>query len=67
MLAAPADIGNAYLNAACKKNVHIKIGPELFGKEIVNKTAVIVRALYGLRSSGNALRSEFSTFITKEL
>ena len=32
-----------------------------------NKIAVIVRALYGLRSSGNAWRNEFSTFITKEL
>ena len=62
-----ADIGNAYLNARCKERVHVKVGPELFGKENEGKTAVIVRALYGLRSSGNAWRNEFSTFITHEL
>ena len=62
-----ADVGNAYLNAPCKEKVHVRVGPELFGKENSGKLAVIVRALYGLRSSGNAWKSEFSTFITKEL
>ena len=61
------DIGSTYLNTKCKEKVHVKVGPELFGKKNEGKTAVIVRALYGLRSSGNAWRSEFSTFITKEL
>ena len=62
-----ADIGNAYLNARCKERVHVKVGPELFGKENEGKTAVIVQALYGLRSLGNAWRNEFSTFIVHDL
>ena len=37
-----ADIGNAYLNLRCKERVHVKVGPELFGKENKGKTAVIV-------------------------
>ena len=37
-----ADIGNAYLNAQCKERVHVKVGPELFGKENKGKTTVIV-------------------------
>ena len=62
-----ADIGNAYLNADCKEKVHVRVGPELFGTEHEGKIAVIVRALYGLRSAGNAWRNEFSAWITNEL
>lgn len=46
------DIGNAYLNASCRDRVHVSIGAELFGAEHQGKIAVIVRALYGLKSAG---------------
>jgi Reverse transcriptase (RNA-dependent DNA polymerase) len=51
-----ADIGNAYLNARTKEKIYIICGPE-FGDPYVGRIAVIVRALYGLKSSGAAWRS----------
>jgi hypothetical protein len=62
-----ADIGNAYLNAPNKEKVHVICGPEIFGPEAEGKTAIIVRALYGLKSAGNAWRHHFSTYIRNEL
>lgn len=61
------DIDNAYLNTKYEAKVYVVVGPELFGKQNEGKNAVIVRALYRLRSSGNTWITEFSTFITKEL
>jgi hypothetical protein len=51
-----ADIGNAYLNAYTKEKVHTECGLE-FGHEFVGRIAIIVHALYGLKSSGAAWRS----------
>ena len=62
-----ADIGNAYLNAPNKERVHVKCGPELFGPESKGKIAIVVRALYGLKSAGNSWRHFFSNYITSEL
>ena len=62
-----ADIGNAYLNAPNKEKVHVTCGPELFGPECEGRTVIIVRALYGLRSAGNAWRHHFATYIRSEL
>ena len=45
-----ADIGNAYLNAPCREKIYCIAGPEFGADE--GKTAIIVRALYGLKSSG---------------
>jgi hypothetical protein len=45
-----ADIGNAYLNAPTKEKVHITTGPE-FSPNHIGQTVIIVRALYGLKSS----------------
>mmetsp|Transcript_165 Transcript_165/g.263 ORF Transcript_165/g.263 Transcript_165/m.263 type:complete len:116 (-) Transcript_165:986-1333(-) len=53
-----ADVGNAYLNAPTKEKVYIITGPE-FGPE-EGRVAVIVRALYGLKSSGAMWRSHFA-------
>ena len=53
-----ADVGNAYLNAPTKEKVYIITGPE-FGPE-EGRVAVIVRALYGLKSSGAQWRSHFA-------
>ena len=57
------DVGNAYLNANCREKVHVKCGKELFGPEHEGKYAVIVRALYGLKSSGASWRNHFATEI----
>ena len=60
------NIGNAYLNAPCREQIWcvagIECGPELHGK-----VCVLVRALYGLKSSGAAWRNMFSTFIQQHL
>jgi Reverse transcriptase (RNA-dependent DNA polymerase). len=45
-----ADVGNAYLNAPCKEKIWTIAGIE-FGSE-VGSVMLIVRALYGLKSSG---------------
>jgi hypothetical protein len=54
-----ADIGNAYLNADCREKVHTTLGVE-FGQNMVGKTAVICKALYGLKSSGAAWRAHLA-------
>ena len=62
-----ADIGNAYLNAPCSEWIHVKCGPELFGPENEGKTAVVVRALYGLKTSGNSWHHHFSACVREDL
>ena len=62
------DIGNAYLNAPCKERVHVTVSDDLlFGSENNGKIAVIVRALYGLKSAGNSWRHHFATRLREEL
>ena len=51
-----SDIQNAYLTAPCQERVYTTAGPE-FGPADCGKTMLIVRALYGLKSSGAAFRS----------
>jgi Reverse transcriptase (RNA-dependent DNA polymerase) len=53
-----ADVGNAYLEAHTKEKVYIIAGPE-FG-ELQWHTLVIIRALYGLRTSGARWHERFS-------
>ena len=53
------DIGNAYLNALPREKVYTTAGPE-FGPELQGKSVLIVRALYGLKSSGAAWRSHLA-------
>jgi Reverse transcriptase (RNA-dependent DNA polymerase) len=53
-----ADIQGAYLNAPCKETVYTELGPE-WG-HLRGRIAVIVKALYGLRSSGYAWRSHLA-------
>ena len=52
------DILNAYIQAPVTEKVWTTLGPE-FGKG-AGKTAVIVRALYGLKSEGAAFRSHLA-------
>ncbi len=49
------DIGNVYLNAALREKVYMTVGPELIGQHVL-----IVRALYGLKSSGTAWHSHLA-------
>lgn len=58
-----ADVGNAYLNAACREKVHVKCGKELFDAEHEGKYAVISRALYGLKTSGASWRNHLAAEI----
>jgi len=53
------DIGNAYLNAPAREKVYTTAGPE-FGPEMEGKSVLIVRALYGLKSSGAAWRAHLA-------
>ena len=50
------DIGNAYLNAPCREKIWFHGGPEV-GNEFQGKVCVMVRALYGLKSSGASWRA----------
>ena len=52
------DIQNAYLTAKCREKIWTIAGPE-FGSD-KGKKMLIVRALYGLKSSGAAFRSLLS-------
>ena len=61
------DISNAYLHAAPREKVHVEIGPELFGESCEGRTALIIKALYGLKSSGAAWRHHFSSYLRDHL
>ena len=61
------DIGNAYLNAKPRERVHVTAGPELYGPSCKGRIVVIVRALYGLKSSGAAWRDHFAAYISEHL
>ena len=50
------DIQNAYLTAPCREKIYTTAGPE-FGTELCGKTILVVRALYGFKSSGTAFQS----------
>lgn len=51
-----ADIQNAYLQAPCSEKFWVKCGKE-FGPQLEGRLAIIVRALYGTKSSGRDFRN----------
>ncbi len=53
-----ADIMNAYITAPCKEKIWTTLGSE-FGKD-KGKKAIIVRALYSLKSAGRAFREHLA-------
>jgi hypothetical protein len=55
-----ADIQNAYLNAPMREKLYTIAGKE-FGPKFEGRPVLIVRALYGLRSSGKAFRDYLAT------
>lgn len=60
-----ADVAGAYLNAPCPEKVYTVLGPE-FG-DLEGRTALVVKALYGLKSSGFAWRSHCTTVLREEM
>ena len=56
------DIGNAYLNAECREKIWTEAGPEF--EEDEGSVMLVVRALYGLKSSGAAWRAMFAQTLT---
>jgi hypothetical protein len=52
---------NAYITAPITEKVWTTLGPE-FGPD-AGKTAIIVRALYGLKSAGAAFRAHLASFM----
>jgi hypothetical protein len=58
-----ADVKNAYLNAPISERVYTICGAE-FGQENMGKRALIVRALYGLKSAGAAFRNHLALCMT---
>ena len=60
-----ADIQNAYLNAPTKEKVWFKAGDE-WGENTA-KHVLIVRALYGLKSSGQAWRQFLAEMLNNDL
>ena len=50
------DIENAYLTAPCREKMWTRLGNE-FGTDKVGKVFIVIRALYGLKSSGAAFRA----------
>ena len=58
-----ADIENAYLTAPCREKVWTVGGPEFGSGE--GKNYIIVKALYGLRSSGAAFRAFLAETLDK--
>ncbi len=54
-----ADIGNAYINADVREKVYFIAGDE-FGANKKGQRVVIIKALYGLKTSGAAWRAHFA-------
>ena len=54
-----SDIQNAYLTAPVTEKIWITCGPE-FGPELAGRKALVVRALYGLKSAGAAFRNHLA-------
>jgi hypothetical protein len=54
-----ADIGHAYINADTREKVYFIAGDE-FGAHMKGRNVIIVKALYGLKSSGAAWRAHFA-------
>ena len=62
------DIGNAYLNAKPREKCHIIVEDDLlFGPSAIGKKAKIVRALYGMKSSGAAWRDMISSYLKHDM
>ena len=59
------DIGNAYLNAETRERLWFRAGPERESRD--KSPVIIVRALYGLKSSGAEWKKTFASYIRHTL
>jgi hypothetical protein len=59
------DISNAYLNAPCREKIWFVAGPEFGSRH--GQVVKILRALYGLKSSGASWRSVLKQVIIDDL
>jgi hypothetical protein len=57
-----ADVGNAYLEAYTKEKVYIVAGPEFGDRQ--GHILIIIKALYGLRTSGARFHEKFADTLT---
>jgi Reverse transcriptase (RNA-dependent DNA polymerase) len=55
-----ADIQNAYLTSPCEEKIYTILGEE-FGPHRKGKKAIVVRALYGLKSAGASFRNHLAS------
>jgi len=60
------DIGNAYLNAFTTEKIYYRAGLE-WGEAMKGRVIVIVRALYGLKTSANAWRTHLCTTLHNDM
>ena len=60
------DIGNAYLNVETRERLWFTAGKE-WGVEKADCQVIIVRALYGLKSSGAEWKKTFADYIKNTL
>ena len=62
------DVGNAFIQAKPREKCHVIItDDQLFGPSAIGSKAVIVRALYGMKSSGAAWRETLAIVLKKSL
>ena len=54
-----SDIQNAYLTAPCSEKIWTTLGSE-FGPDLSGKKALIVRAVYGIKSAGASFRNHLA-------
>ena len=61
-----ADVGNAYLEAKTREKVCVYGGPEFRDLGLEGQLLVIVRALYGLKTSGARWHDRFADTLREE-
>ena len=64
LLIVAGDVGNAYLNALSRELCYIIAGPE-FGPELQGLALLIIKALYGLKSSAARFHEHLSMALRK--
>ncbi len=64
LIIVAGDVGNAYLNARSKENCFIQAGPE-FGPDLEGLWLLIIKTLYGLKSSAARFHEHLSVALRK--
>ena len=62
------DVGNAFIQAKPQEQCQVLIQEDyMFSPSAVRRIAIIVQALYGMKSSGAAWRETLATVLEKEM